>query len=52
MSTQYFIALDTHCEFCGLVAVSTSGKVVNRDRCETTIPALVAGSRTCVVRGL
>ena len=42
MSAQYFIALDTHCEFCELVAVSTSGKVVSRDRCETTIPALVA----------
>jgi transposase len=41
MSAQYFIALDTHCEFCEMAAVSTSGKVTKRERCETTIPALV-----------
>jgi transposase len=42
MSAQYFIALDTHCEFCEMVVVSKSGKIVKRERCETTIPALVA----------
>lgn len=42
MSAQYFIAFDTHCEFCEMVALSRSGKVVKRERCETTIPALVA----------
>ena len=42
MSAQYFIALDTHCEFCEMVAVSISGRIVKRQRCETTIPALVA----------
>lgn len=41
MSAQYFIAFDTHCEFCEMVAVSSSGKIVKRARCETTIPALV-----------
>src|SRR5262245_22192365 len=41
MSAQYFIALDTHCEFCEMVALSSSGKIVKRGRCETTIPALV-----------
>lgn len=41
MSAQYFIALDTHCEFCEMVAISQSGKIVKRDRCQTTIPALV-----------
>ena len=41
MSAQHFIALDTHCEFCEMVAVSNSGKIVKRERCETTIPALV-----------
>ena len=42
MSGQHFIALDTHCEFCEMVAVSNSGKIVKRERCETTIPALTA----------
>lgn len=41
MSAQYFIAFDTHCEFCEMVAISQSGKIVKRDRCQTTIPALV-----------
>lgn len=41
MSTKYFIALDTHCEFCEMVALSNSGKILKRDRCATTIPALV-----------
>lgn len=51
MSTHYFIALDTHCEFSELAAVSTSGKVVRRERCETTIPALVEALRKYDVRG-
>ena len=42
MSAQHFIALDTHCEFCEMVALSNSGNVVKRERCATTIPALVA----------
>jgi transposase len=41
MSVQHFIALDTHCEFCEMVTVSNSGKVVKRGRCDTAIPALV-----------
>ena len=41
MSGQHFIALDTHCEFCEMVAVTNSGKIVNRER-TTTIPALAA----------
>jgi len=42
MSAQHFIALDTHCEFCEMVAVSSTGKIVQRARCATTIPTLVA----------
>jgi transposase len=42
MSAQYFIGLDTHCEFCEMVAISNSGKVIRRERCPTTIPALVS----------
>lgn len=49
MSARHFIALDTHCEFCEMVAVSTTGRVVKRERCETTIPDLVAALET--VRG-
>jgi len=41
MSAQYFIALDTHCEFCEMVAVSAAGRIVQRNRCATTITALV-----------
>ena len=42
MPRQYFIAFDTHCEFCEMVAVSSTGRIVKRERCDTTIPALVA----------
>ena len=41
MSAQHYIALDTHCEFCEMVTVSKSGKIVKRGRCDTAIPALV-----------
>jgi transposase len=37
----YFIALDVHCAFTELAAVSSTGKVVKRLRCNTTIPTLV-----------
>lgn len=41
MSTEYFIALDTHVSFCEMAVVTTQGKIVKRGRCDTTIPALV-----------
>jgi transposase len=41
MSAQHFIALDTHCEFCEMVALSATGRIVKRDRCATSIPALI-----------
>jgi hypothetical protein len=41
MSAQYFIALDTHCQFTEIAIISQSGKVLVRNRCETTIPAIV-----------
>lgn len=46
MPREHFIALDTHCEFCEMVALSHQGRVVKRERCETTIPALVAALET------
>ncbi len=42
MSSPHFIGLDTHCEFCEMVAVTPTGRVTRRQRCATTIPALVA----------
>jgi len=33
--------MDTHCQFCELVAMTERGRVVQRNRCPTTIPALV-----------
>lgn len=40
--TEYFIALDVHCEFSEMAVVTGKGKLVRRDRCPTTIPALTA----------
>ena len=42
MSTEYFIAMDTHVTFCEMAVVTTQGKVVRRVRCDTTIPAIVS----------
>lgn len=41
MGTEYHIALDIHVSFCEMAVATTSGKIVDRDRCLTTIPALV-----------
>ncbi len=38
--TEYFIALDVHCAFSELAAMTGTGKLVRRDHCPTTIPAL------------
>ena len=46
MLSEHFIALDTHCEFSEMVAVSASGRVVRRERCATTIPALATALAT------
>ena len=39
--TEYFIALDVHCAFSEMAVVTGTGKFVTRDRCETSVPALV-----------
>ena len=39
--TEYFIALDVHCAFSEMAVVTGTGKLVRRERCETSIPALV-----------
>jgi transposase len=39
--TEHFIALDVHCAFSEMAVVTAHGKFVRRDRCETSIPALV-----------
>lgn len=46
--TEYFIAMDVHCAFSEMAVMSSTGKLVRRDRCETAIPALV--ERVCAVR--
>ena len=38
--TDYFIALDVHCEFSEMAVVTRTGKLVKRDRFSTTIPAI------------
>lgn len=39
--TEHFIALDVHCAFSEMAAVTGTGKLVARERCDTAIPALV-----------
>jgi transposase len=38
--TDYFIALDVHCAFSEMAVLTGAGKLVRRDRCRTSIPAL------------
>ena len=38
---EHFIALDVHCAFSEMAAMTRTGKVVEQDRCDTTIPDLV-----------
>jgi transposase len=41
MKRGYFIGVDCHCRFCEIAIVDAAGKMVQRDRRDTTIPALV-----------
>jgi transposase len=41
MKRSHFIGIDVHCQFCEIAVVDTAGKVVHRDRCDTTITALL-----------
>lgn len=41
MSSEHFIALDTHCSFSEMAVVSQSGRLLKRDRCATAIPQIV-----------
>src|ERR1700737_3560815 len=42
MKRNHFIGIDVHCQFCEIAELNPAGEVVQRDRCTTTIPALVA----------
>lgn len=39
---KYFIGLDVHCTFSEVAIVSATGELVERGRCRTTLPALIA----------
>jgi transposase len=41
MKRSHFIAADVHCQFSEIAVVDRQGKVIHRDRCHTTIPALL-----------
>src|SRR5260370_10912889 len=41
MKRCYFIGIDTHCQFCEIAVVNSVGEVVYRDRCDTSIAALL-----------
>lgn len=40
MSRAHFIGLDVHCQFTELAVVTATGRLTQRHRCATTIPAL------------
>jgi len=42
MKAEQFIGLDTHCSFSEMAVVNARGKLLERQTCPTTIPALVA----------
>lgn len=42
MKRGHFIGMDTHCQFCEIAVVDARGDVVLRDRCDTSIPTLLA----------
>jgi transposase len=46
MKRSHFIGIDVHCQFCEIAVLNAAGKVVQRDRCDTTIPALVEVLKT------
>jgi len=46
MKRGHFIGIDVHCETCDVAVVTASGKLVERQRCATTIPALVEVLKT------
>lgn len=46
MKRHHFIGIDVHCQFCEIAVLNPAGKVVQRERCDTTIPALVAVLKT------
>ena len=41
MTRVHFIGVDCHCQTCDVVAVNERGGVVLKERCQTTISALV-----------
>jgi transposase len=41
MKRSHFIGIDVHCQFCEIAVVNSAGAVVSRERCDTTIPALL-----------
>ena len=41
MKRGYFIGIDTHCQFCEIAVVNSVGEVVHRDRCDTSLAALL-----------
>lgn len=41
MKRSHFIAADVHCQFSQIAVVDRQGKVIQRDRCNTTIAALL-----------
>jgi hypothetical protein len=46
MKRRHFIGIDVHCQFCEIAVVNSTGKVVDRDRCATSISALLEFVKT------
>jgi hypothetical protein len=42
MKRCHFIGMDTHCQFCEIAVVDSAGNVLQRNRCATAIPDVLA----------
>jgi hypothetical protein len=51
MKRCHFIGVDVHCQFSEVAAINASGRVVHKQRCATSIPALVEQLRTQAADG-
>jgi len=41
MKRSHFIGIDVHCQFCQIAVINSAGAVVQRARCDTSMPALL-----------
>jgi hypothetical protein len=47
MKRCHFIGVDSHCPFCEIAVVDSRGGVIQRNRCDTAIPAVLQVIEPC-----